>query len=460
MKKTLLRQLPKVDYLINNDEIQKMIDDYPRKIVLKMINETLDEIRKNILSELLTEAVDEKIIIDTINNKVANYLSFSLKRVINGTGVIIHTNLGRSIINYETSQHTSSINNGYSNLEFDIESGKRGLRYTHIEKVLMDLTGAEGALVVNNNAAAVMLVLNTVAKDKEAIVSRGELVEIGRSFRVPEVMKISGGTLIEVGTTNKTHLKDFENNINDNTGAILKVHTSNYKILGFTKEVPVEDLVALGKEKNIPVVLDLGSGTLIDLTKYGLSVEPTVLEQVGKGLDIITFSGDKLLGGPQAGIIVGKKKYIDAIKKNQLTRALRVGKMTISALESTLRYYFDEKKAIKEIPTLRMIAETYDSVNERANKLLKYFDNKDIDIRIIDGESQVGGGTFPLDVIPSALIEINSTKLSVSQISSKLRNLEVPIITRISENRILLDIRTLQENDFEYIASSINNILE
>ena len=460
MKKTLLRQLPKVDYLINNDEIQKMIDDYPRKIVLKMINETLDEIRKNILSELLTEAVDEKIIIDTINNKVANYLSFSLKRVINGTGVIIHTNLGRSIINYETSQHTSSINNGYSNLEFDIESGKRGLRYTHIEKVLMDLTGAEGALVVNNNAAAVMLVLNTVAKDKEAIVSRGELVEIGGSFRVPEVMKISGGTLIEVGTTNKTHLKDFENNINDNTGAILKVHTSNYKILGFTKEVPVEDLVALGKEKNIPVVLDLGSGTLIDLTKYGLSVEPTVLEQVGKGLDIITFSGDKLLGGPQAGIIVGKKKYIDAIKKNQLTRALRVGKMTISALESTLRYYFDEKKAIKEIPTLRMIAETYDSVNERANKLLKYFDNKDIDIRIIDGESQVGGGTFPLDVIPSALIEINSTKLSVSQISSKLRNLEVPIITRISENRILLDIRTLQENDFEYIASSINNILE
>ncbi len=458
MKKTLLRQLPKVDYLINHDEIQKMIDDYPRKIVLKMINETLDEIRKNILSELLTEAVDEKIIIDTINNKVANYLSFSLKRVINGTGVIIHTNLGRSIINYETSQHTSSINNGYSNLEFDIESGKRGLRYTHIEKVLMDLTGAEGALVVNNNAAAVMLVLNTVAKDKEAIVSRGELVEIGGSFRVPEVMKISGGTLIEVGTTNKTHLKDFENNINDNTGAILKVHTSNYKILGFTKEVPVEDLVALGKEKNIPVVLDLGSGTLIDLTKYGLSVEPTVLEQVGKGIDIITFSGDKLLGGPQAGIIVGKKKYIDAIKKNQLTRALRVGKMTISALESTLRYYFDEKKAIEEIPTLRMIAETYDSVNERANKLLKYFDNKDI--RIIDGESQVGGGTFPLDVIPSALIEINSTKFSASQISSKLRNLEVPIIARISENRILLDVRTLQENDFEYIVSSINNILE
>ncbi|MEA3423039.1 MAG: L-seryl-tRNA(Sec) selenium transferase [Bacillota bacterium] len=460
MKKTLLRQLPKVDYLINQDEIQKMIDDYPRKIVLKMINETLDEIRNNILSELLTEAVDEKVIIDMINNKVADYLSFSLKKVINGTGVIIHTNLGRSIINYETSQHTASINNGYSNLEFDIESGKRGLRYTHIEKVLMDLTGAEGALVVNNNAAAVMLVLNTVAKDKEAIVSRGELVEIGGSFRVPEVMKISGGTLIEVGTTNKTHLKDFENNINENTGAILKVHTSNYKILGFTKEVPIEDLVALGKEKNIPVVLDLGSGTLIDLTKYGLSVEPTVLEQVGKGIDIITFSGDKLLGGPQSGIIVGKKKYIDSIKKNQLTRALRVGKMTISALEATLRYYFDEKKAIEGIPTLRMIVETYDSVNERANRLMKYFDNKDIDIRIIDGESQVGGGTFPLDVIPSALIEINSTKFSANQISVKLRNLEVPIIARINENRILLDVRTLQDEDFEYIASSINNILE
>ncbi len=460
MKKTLLRQLPKVDYLINNDEIQKMIDEYPRKIILKMINETLDEIRKNILDESLTEAVDEKVIIDTINNKVTDYLSFSLKRVINGTGVIIHTNLGRSIINYETSQHTASINNGYSNLEYDIELGKRGLRYTHIEKVLMELTGAEGALVVNNNAAAVMLVLNTIAKDKEAVVSRGELVEIGGSFRVPEVMKISGGTLIEIGTTNKTHLKDFENNINDNTGAILKVHTSNYKILGFTKEVPVEDLVALGKEKNIPVVLDLGSGTLIDLSKYGLSVETTVLEQVEKGIDIITFSGDKLLGGPQAGIIVGKKKYIDAIKSNQLIRALRVGKMTISALEATLRYYFDEEKAIEKIPTLRMITETYDGVNERANKLLNYFDAENSNIKIIKGESQVGGGTFPLDVIPSALIEINSSKLSASQFASRLRNLEVPIIARISENKILLDVRTLQDEDFEYIASSIKNIME
>ncbi|MCD6436588.1 MAG: L-seryl-tRNA(Sec) selenium transferase [Clostridiales bacterium] len=458
MKKTLLRNLPKMDYFINNDEIQRLIDDNPRKIVLKMINETLDEIRDNILKDFLTEEVDENTIIETVKNKVFNYVSFSLKKVINGTGIIIHTNLGRSIINYETSQHIASINDGYSNLEFDIQEGKRGLRYTHIEKILMDLTGAEGALVVNNNAAAVMLVLNTVAKNKEAIVSRGELVEIGGSFRVPEVMKISGGTLIEVGTTNKTHLKDFENNINENTGAILKVHTSNYKILGFTKEVPVEDLVSLGKEKNIPVVLDLGSGTLIDLSKYDLSVEPTVLEQVKKGIDVITFSGDKLLGGPQAGIIVGKKKYIDAIKKNQLTRALRVGKMTISALEATFRYYFDEKEAIKEIPTLRMITETYESVNERANILLKYFKNKNI--KIVKGESQVGGGTFPLDVIPSALIEINPVGISSSKFAFKLRNLRVPIITRINEDRVLLDVRTLQEKDFEYIALSINNILE
>ncbi|MBN2261171.1 MAG: L-seryl-tRNA(Sec) selenium transferase [Clostridiales bacterium] len=460
MKNTLLRQLPKMDNLISNSEIQEMIDEQPRKIVMRMINEVLEEIRSKVLNNEISELTSEEDIVKLIKIKVEKYLNYSLKRVINATGVIIHTNLGRSVLNEESNKHISRINSGYSNLEYDLFDGKRGLRYSHIESIINDLTGSEAALVVNNNAAAVMLALNTVAKNKEVIVSRGELVEIGGSFRVPEVMEISGGTLIEVGTTNKTHLKDFVNHINENTGAILKVHTSNYKILGFTQEVAIEDLVALGEKKNIPVVMDLGSGTLLDLTKYGLSKEPTVLEQVQKGIDIITFSGDKLLGGPQAGIIVGKKKYIDLIKKNQLTRALRVDKMTISALEATLRYYFDENKAIENIPTLKMIAETYVSVNNRAHLLLKLLDNKYGEIQIIDGESQVGGGTYPLDVIKSSLIEITCSNKTAAQLSAALRKLETPIIVRISEGKILLDVRTLMNEDFEYIAASINELLE
>ena len=262
-------------------------------------------------------------------------------------------------------ENVITVAGSYNNLEYDIESGKRGSRYSHIEEIIKKVTGAEAAMVVNNNAAAIMLVLDTLAKEKEVIVSRGELVEIGGSFRIPEVMKFSGARLVEIGTTNRTHLYDYENNITENTGVLLKVHTSNFKILGFTEGVSLEELVELGEKHEIPVVEDIGSGVLIDFTKYGFTYEPTVQESIKKGIDVVTFSGDKMLGGPQAGIIVGKKKYIDKMKKNQLTRALRVDKMTLAALEGTLKYYIDEKEAVDNIPSLNMILMPKEEVKKK-----------------------------------------------------------------------------------------------
>lgn len=459
MKKEWLRALPKVDEILKHPKIEQLMNEYPRIAVIKSIRNSLDYIRQEILNDRLKEMIRLDGVIDRISIEIEKNMNYSLQRVINGTGVIIHTNLGRSLLSEKVIKHVSEIASGYSTLEYNAEAGERGLRYTHIERLIMDLTGAEGALVVNNNAAAVMLALSTVAYGKEVIVSRGELVEIGGSFRVPEVMKISGAQLVEVGTTNKTHYKDFKNAINEETGAILKVHTSNYRIVGFTQEVEVEDLVKLSNEENIPVVMDLGSGTFIDLTEFGLSKEPTVLEQVSKGIDVLTFSGDKLLGGPQAGIIVGKKKYIDQIKKNQLTRALRVDKMTISALEATLLSYFDLEEAKETIPTLNMITQTYDQLINRANCLYELITHTS-EVELIDGESQIGGGTYPIDRLKSVMLAINPLNISVDQFSYQLRMLKTPIISRIANERIILDIRTLLDQDFEYIATSINELLE
>ncbi len=459
MNKEWLRALPKVDELLKQPKIAQLMDNYPRIAVIKSIRNSLEFLRQDILNERLKEMISTEEVIDRISIEIENNMNYSLRRVINGTGVIIHTNLGRSLLSENVIQHVGEIASGYSTLEYNTEAGERGLRYTHIERLIMDLTGAEGALVVNNNAAAVMLALSTVAYGKEVLVSRGELVEIGGSFRVPEVMKISGAQLAEVGTTNKTHYKDFKNAICETTGAILKVHTSNYRIVGFTHEVEIEELVKLGNEENIPVVMDLGSGTFIDLTEFGLSKEPTILEQVNKGVDVLTFSGDKLLGGPQAGIIVGKKKYIDLIKKNQLTRALRVDKMTIAALEATLLSYFDLEEAKETIPTLNMITQTYLQIIERANLLYDLITHKS-EVELIDGESQIGGGTYPIDRLKSVTLAINPSNISVDRFSYRLRMLKTPIISRIANERIILDIRTLLDKDFEYIAKSINELLE
>lgn len=464
-KKELFSMLPSVDEVLGNKNIIKVLEKYPRKLVIDSIRESID-IKRKIIININDNNINEfsikldDIIEDSLQRIRINY-SLSLKKVINATGTVIHTNLGRSLLSESIKEELWNLSSRYSNLEYNLEKGERGSRYTHLTQMIKKLTNAEDVLVVNNNAAAVLLVLSTIAKDKEAIVSRGELVEVGGSFRIPNIMELSGAKLVEVGATNKTNLNDYKYAINEETKAIMKVHTSNYKILGFTESVSIEDLSKLGKEYDIPVIEDLGSGVFIDLSKYGLSYEPTVLDSIKSGADIVTFSGDKMLGGPQAGIIVGKKKYIDKMKKNQLTRALRVDKLTICALESTLRMYLDEEKAIENIPTLKMLTYKISELEEKAlalfNKIEKL--NLDINISIEDGFSQVGGGSMPIEVIKSKVIAITPSKINVSTLEKRLRLSESHIIARVYDNKYILDVRTIFEDEFDVIANELKNAL-
>jgi len=348
----------------------------------------------------------------------------SLKEVINATGVIVHTNLGRSILADRILKRLRTVAGGYSNLEYDLDRGIRGNRYTHIEGILQELTSAEAAMVVNNNAAAVLISLETLASGREVVVSRGQLVEIGGSFRIPEVMRKSGARMVEVGTTNKTHLMDYEEVMGPDTALLLRVHRSNFEIVGFTEEPSVSELVDLGRRYGIPVMEDLGSGCLIDLSQYGVHKEPTVQEVLAQGVDLITFSGDKLLGGPQAGIILGRKEIVDAIRKNQLNRALRIDKLTLLALEETLRLYRDEQIAIKEIPTMKMICQTYSSLVKKAQRLLKLIgkaDTLNFSIELTDGNSKAGGGALPLSELSSRLLCVVPKKLSSQSIERWFR---------------------------------------
>ena len=344
-KNILFRNIPKVDVLLEKESIQNLIRLYSRDTVVEAIREETEGLREFIKTcEDEGEAVRRtEELVQNIERHVVKMHTPDMRPVINGTGTILHTNLGRAPISMEHMEYVASVATGYSNLEYDLEAGRRGERYSHFEELLCKITGAEAAMAVNNNAASVMLILNTIGKDKEIVVSRGELVEIGGKFRVPDVMEQSGATLVEVGTTNKTHFSDYENAITEDTSALLKVHTSNYRIVGFTENVPIAELVPLGEKYGIPVIEDLGSGVLIDLAKYGLEHEPTVQESIQAGADVVCFSGDKLLGGPQAGIIVGKKKYIDRMKKNQLTRALRIDKFTATTLDVVLHEYLSEE---------------------------------------------------------------------------------------------------------------------
>lgn len=459
-KKELFRKLPSVDEVLSKDEIKNTLNFYPRSIVLETIREVIELNRKEIINSNKYLDINIESIVNDVIYKVKLKYSLSLKKVINGTGIVIHTNLGRSLVSEQIKDDLFSIATRYSNLEYDIENGERGSRYTHLTDIIKRLTGAEDVLVVNNNASAVLLSLNTLAKEKEVIVSRGELVEVGGSFRIPSIMELSGAKLNEVGSTNKTYLKDYEESINENTGAIMKVHTSNYKILGFTESVEVDKLSNLSKKYNVPLIEDLGSGVFIDLSKYGLSYEPTVLDSLKNGADIVTFSGDKLLGGVQAGIIVGKKEYIQKMKKNQLTRALRVDKLTICALEATLRMYLDEENAIKNIPTLRMLTYSIQELEKKAVGLYdKIKDLKDFDIKISDSKSQVGGGSMPLEFIDSKVIEIIPKKISVSSLEKKLRLSKSHIIGRIKDEKYILDVRTIFEDEFDLIYEELKRCL-
>ncbi|EQB88274.1 L-seryl-tRNA(Ser) seleniumtransferase [Clostridium punense] len=459
MNSELLRKLPKIDELLKEKEVQEAIDNNPRTLVVEALRDTINFFRQEILKDRI-EILDKEEVLSHALNLVSKKNQSNLRKVINATGTVIHTNLGRSLLGEKAIENVITVAGSYNNLEYDIETGKRGSRYSHIEELIKKVTGAEAAMVVNNNAAAIMLVLDTLSKGKEAIVSRGQLVEIGGSFRVPEVMKFSGAKLVEIGTTNRTHLYDYANNITEDTGVLLKIHTSNFKIYGFTEEVSLEELVTLGNEKNIPVVEDIGSGVLIDFSKYGFTYEPTVQESIRKGVDVVTFSGDKMLGGPQAGIIVGKKQYIDLMKKNQLTRALRIDKMTLAALEGTLKYYLDETEAIRNIPSLNMILCSKEEVKKKCIKLKKKL-QRDIDwfnFTIDSDYSMVGGGSMPTEKIPTFVIKVTSDKFSPQELERILRTGETSIICRISNNELILDGRTLFDKDFDTIVQCFSNI--
>ncbi len=372
--------------------------------------------------------------------------------------MIIHTNLGRSVLSDKAIENIASAAGSYSNLEYDLKKGKRGKRYTHIKEILRELSGAEDALVVNNNAAAVLLCLNTFAKDREVIVSRGELVEIGGSFRIPEVMKAGGAILREVGTTNKTHLADYENALCGATALLLKVHQSNYKVKGFTEEVMADELVKLGRQYKIPVIADLGSGCMIDLAKYGVSGEPTVQETIKAGVDIVTFSGDKLLGGPQAGIILGREKLIQKIQKNPLLRAMRIDKLSLAALEATMMQYLDEEKALREVPTLRMLTEPLESIRRRAKRIYNLL-RKNIGskawIEIKKDLSRAGGGSLPEIDFPTFVVLLKPFKVPISKVESNLRDGAPPVIVRVKDNAILFDARTLQDGEIKTLVDCV-----
>ena len=384
----------------------------------------------------------------------------NMRMVVNGTGTILHTNLGRAPISPEHMNRIAAIASGYSNLEYNLEAGRRGERYSHFEQLLCKLTGAEAAMAVNNNAASVMLILSSLAKGGEVVVSRGELVEIGGKFRIPDVMEQSGATLVEVGTTNKTHYDDYQNAITEETRALLKVHTSNYRIVGFTETVGIDELIGLAREHNLPIIEDLGSGVLIDLEKYGLTHEPTVQESIAKGADVVCFSGDKLLGGPQAGIIIGKKKYIDQMKKNQLTRALRIDKFTAAALEMVLLEYQSEEKAVRNIPVLRMITEAKEEIDKKAKSLARMLRRAGLPakVQVVPCESQIGGGSLPLERIPSMAVAIRPEKISVPELEERMRHLPVPVIPRTVNDTILLDVRTIEQRFFKIITDQLKEL--
>ena len=463
-QQALLRKLPGVDHLMAHAVGDTFFENIPQIVVVNSIRSVIDARRQAILGE--DPAIDENslsdsLMIDAVKQAVNISMTPNLRSTINATGVVVHTNLGRSLLAPEVVENLVTIASRYSNLEYDLSIGKRGSRYSSVEDLICEISGAEAAMVVNNNAGAVLLCLETIARGKEVIVSRGELVEIGGSFRVPDVMTKSGGILKEVGTTNRTHLKDYESAIGQNTGLLLKVHTSNYSVVGFTAEVSLRELVDLGTAHHLPVMEDLGSGTFVDFSKYGLLKEPTVQESVTTGTDVITFSGDKLLGGPQAGIIVGKKEVVDRIKKNPITRALRIDKLTLAALESTLRLYRDEDKAARIIPTLRMIMLPLEQIQKRAHRLvdgLKKIGGTRMQIHLLERSSKTGGGALPLMELPSLCVGIQIKGLSPNALEKKMRHNDPPIIGRIEDDMFVMDPRTIQEDELSIIVTALENL--
>lgn len=461
----LLRQLPGVNELLQYFESQASSRHLPRKLVTQVIRDSLEAQRRHLLQgavDQLPSDLNRSELLQYIQQRLVQAQRSRLCRVINATGVIIHTNLGRSPLPAVALERLLEVGGHYSNLEYDLDAGRRGSRHDHLEGLLRDLTGAAAALIVNNNAAAVMLALNTLAQGREVIVSRGQLVEIGGSFRMPEIMAMSGARLREVGTTNKTHLRDFEAALSPETAVLLKVHMSNYRILGFTHEVPLADLVALGHQHGLPVVEDLGSGCLIDLSRYGLEKEPTVAEALKTGVDLVLFSGDKLLGGPQAGLALGDQAIVGRLKRNPLTRALRPDKLTLAALEATLRLYLDEPQAVAAIPTLWMLTRPLAEVKRQAQNLIRRLRSRLINglqVGLCPSLTRLGGGALPQLALPSQAISLEHPDWAAHHLEARLRQANPPVIARLEQHRLLLDVRTILPEDQSLLISVLENLL-
>ncbi|MBF0482045.1 MAG: L-seryl-tRNA(Sec) selenium transferase [Desulfovibrionaceae bacterium] len=455
----LYRLLPSVDAAIKELETVPGLAAAPRPMLRDAVNEFLDLCRAAIAEGRLAGAASlaSEILMPRLHAYAGQRLRPHFRRVINATGVVVHTNLGRSLLAPAAAEAALVASLHYSNLEFDLDKGERGSRYSHVEELLCRLTGAEAALVVNNNAAAVLLTLETLAKGREVIVSRGQLVEIGGSFRIPEVMAKSGAILREVGATNRTHVRDYAGAIGPETAALMRVHTSNYRIIGFTKEVTLPEMALLGREHELPVIEDLGSGNFVDFTALGLGYEPTVQQVVAEGADVVTFSGDKVLGGPQAGIIVGRKELLERIKKNPLNRALRIDKMTLAALEATLRIYADPERARREIPTLAMILAEPKELTAKARRLAARIRKQAGDaftVRLKPGASRVGGGAFPERDLPTTLVALTPTGRDVTPetLRAALLAADPPLIGRIEDGAFCLDPRTVFPGEFAQAA--------
>ncbi|MDY0339852.1 MAG: L-seryl-tRNA(Sec) selenium transferase [Coriobacteriia bacterium] len=454
---TLLRSLPKVDELLKREDVGALDIAHGRTLTLEALREALDAARVAIRAGELAEVSADDIAADAAV-RLALKVRRSLRRVINATGIVVHTNIGRSPLADAAVEAVAEVARGYSTLEYDVPSGARGSRHVHVEELICRLTGAEAAMAVNNNASAVLLGLAALARRKEALVSRGQLVEIGGSFRIPDIMRESGAKMVEIGTTNKTHLSDYENAITPRTGLMLKVHTSNYRVVGFTEEVSLEELVALGAGHGIPVFEDQGSGVLIDLARFGLPGEPTIGSAVAAGADLVSASGDKLLGGPQAGILAGKREVIAKLKKHPLARAVRLDKMTLAALEVTLRLYLDEDRLFSEVPTLRMLTMRFEEIEARAGALASAIRDacgESCSVTVQPDVSRAGGGALPMKDIPTTVVAIEPRSISAVVLEERLRLGEPTVIARIKDGRVLFDPRTLRVTEEPEVVSAV-----
>ena len=461
MSKNLYRSIPQIQQLLGTKAAAALCEEYSRQETVTAIRTCLEGIRHAISGneDYQLPDFDSADFYGDIRETIKQNRKRSLRPVINATGIILHTNLGRAPIAEETIDAIREVALGYSNLEFDLESGKRGSRYMHIENILARTTGAEAAVVVNNCAAAVLVTLNTLARDREVIVSRGELIEIGGGFRMPDVIAATGASMCEVGTTNKTRLNDFAGAINENTRVILSNHCSNYQVVGFTESPETKDLVELAHKNKLAMVKDLGSGALLDLSDYGIRNERNVRQLIEDGVDLVLFSGDKLLGGPQAGLIVGKKQYIDLIKKNPLLRAIRIDKLSLAALEATLGLYLAPELAMQRVPVLRMLSESKDDLARRSRKLANQLNKATtISAEVADDVCYVGGGSAPMNELPTSIIRITSTKLTPEEISARLRTGNPAIIGRIADDHFILDLRTVMATQVEQLREALSNL--